>query len=156
MRMLTRWTILTLIMSPLAWAADLTADEQAVWELEEAYWVYVKNQDIDGYLTLWDDSFVGWPSFSKSPMGKESIAVWIPPLHANPTLSYDYELKRMAVRSFGDVVVAHYLVHDFHRSAETGEIVTNNRPYRITHTWQKRNGTWRIITGMSGSLVEDD
>jgi len=61
---------------PLA-AAEMTADEQAVWRLEEQYWVYVAKSDLDGYLTLWDERFVGWPSFSPKPVGKDGIGGWI-------------------------------------------------------------------------------
>lgn len=156
MRSLNMILVLNLFMSPLAISAELTADEQAVWQLEETYWVYVRNQDIDGYLTLWDERFVGWPRFSKSPLGKESIASWIPPLHADSKLAFDYQLTQMTVRSFDDVVIVHYLVREMHRSTETGEVVSEDGPYRITHTWQRRNGTWQIITGMSASLVAGD
>lgn len=156
MRTITIAVILSLVLAPAAISAELNAEEKSVWELEEAYWVYVKNNDIDSYLTLWDERFVGWPGFSKTPMGKESITDWISPLHTDPARIYDYELTQMAVRSFGDIVVAHYLVQEFYRSAETGEIISEDVPYRITHTWRKRNGQWQIITGMSGSLVADE
>lgn len=150
MRTITVTLLLGFLVS-LPALSDETADEEAVWKLEEAYWVYVKNNDIDGYLTLWDERFVGWPGFSKVPMGKVNIHEWIVPLHENSAETYDYELTREAVRSFGDVVVVHYLVRDFFRSAQTGEIVRQLDEYRVTHTWQRRDQTWQIITGMSGA-----
>ena len=137
-------------------SADLADDEQAVWELEEAYWQYVKRNDIPGYRSLWDEKFVGWPGFSKAPLGKENIAGWIAPLHVDSSEIYDYELTQEAVRSFGEVVVAHYLVRSFFRSSETGEIVRKRGVSRITHTWQRRGNTWQIITGMSGSLIGEE
>ncbi len=149
-------TILFASLFSLPVFSDEAADEQAVWNLEEAYWVYVKNNDIPGYLTLWDEKFVGWPGFSKTPMEKVSIGEWIPPLHANPSELYGYTLTREAVRSFGDVVVTHYLVRDFFRSSDTGEITGERGVTRITHTWQRRGNTWQIITGMAGTLIEDD
>lgn len=133
--------------------SDQPTDEQAVWDLEMAYWEYVKSNNTEGYLTLWDDGFVGWPGFSESPVGKDEIANWIGPLHENPEESYDYELTRKAVRSFGDVVAVHYLVRDFMRSASTGEIVRPLDTYRITHSWQRNGDSWKIITGMSSSQV---
>ncbi len=131
--------------------AEEASDEKAVWNLEEAYWKYVKNNDIKSYLTLWDERFIGWPGFSKTPMEKADVSNWIPPLHKNPAEPYDYELTPKAIRSFGDVVVVHYLVRDFYRSPGTGEIVRPLDEYRITHTWQRRGKTWQIITGMSGA-----
>ena len=135
--------------------ADGAADEDAVWKLEEAYWEYVKNNDMDGYRSLWDENFIGWPGFSKSPLGKENIADWIGPLHADASLAYHYELTKGAVRSFGDIVVVHYLVRDSLHSSETGE-ETNVALDRITHTWQRRGDSWQIVTGMSASWIGQD
>ena len=154
MRIIIAIILLSSLPVPLAWS-DEAADEEAVWALEESYWVFVKNNDIDGYRTLWDEAFVGWPGFSKRPLGKEKIADWIPPLHDNPSEIYGYELTREAVRSFGDVVIAHYLVREYFRSAETGEMLKISDA-RITHTWQRRGDTWQIITGMSGTWVGED
>jgi ketosteroid isomerase-like protein len=131
--------------------AGADADVLAVWQLEEAYWEYVKNNDLEGYRNLWDERFVGWPGFSDNPVGKTEIADWIEPLHANPNEHYDYELTRKAVTAFADVVVVHYLVRDFFRGADDGEIVRELDTYRITHTWQRRGDSWQIITGMSGA-----
>lgn len=147
--------ILTLFSGLIVHADELSADEQAVWDLENAYWEYVKNNDIAGYRSLWDENFVGWPGFSRKAMGKENIHGWIAPLHDNPDEEYDYKLTLHAVRSFGDVVVAHYLVVDLMRSAANGEILSSGTPDRITHTWQRRGDTWQIITGMSGTLISN-
>ena len=116
-------TVLALFCCMTALSEGLTADEQAVWDLEESYWQYVKSNDIPGYLTLWDDRFVGWPGFSKAPLEKDHIGDWIAPLHSDSALVYDYKLTRGAVRSYGDVVATHYLVEGFYRSSDTGEIV---------------------------------
>lgn len=144
--------LLPLLLLPLLCAADdPTPDETVVWQLEEAYWQYVKAADLEGYRTLWDERFVGWPSFAEHPLGKKDIADWIPPLHADAQRRYDYRLQREAVRAFGDSVVAHYLVWDIWRDAGSGTVVEESEPYRITHTWQRRGDGWQIVTGMSAS-----
>lgn len=144
--MLVLWC--SLAMTALAGPAE---DEAAVWKLEEDYWTYVKAQDLDSYRTLWDERFVGWPSFSALPLGKDRIGEWIPPLHQDPSKKLDYELKREAVRSFGDVVVAHYLYRTIHRDAKSGNVVDQGKWTRITHTWQRRGESFQIVTGMSAS-----
>lgn len=140
-----------LLSTPLRASAELTPDEKAVWQLEEQYWVYVAKSDVDGYATLWDDRFVGWPSFSARPVGKDVIGDWIRPLHADPEQKFEYALEQMAVRSFGDVVVAHYLVKEQWVSAKTGQ-VTRTESSRITHTWKRRGSGWVIIAGMSSRV----
>ncbi len=133
---------------------ELTKDEQAVWDLEVAYWEYVKSNDIHGYQALWDTDVVAWPSFSRTPMtGKENVHEWFQPYHEDLSKSFDCELTLEAVRSFGNVVATHYLVRIFLRSAETGEVMANDQIARVTHTWQRRGDTWQIVTGMSGSLI---
>ena len=84
-----------LLLPALGAAREMNAEESeaAVWQLEEAYWRYVKANDLDGYRTLWDERFVGWPGFAEHPVGKANI----------------------------------------------------------THTWQRRGDSWRIITGMSAT-----
>jgi ketosteroid isomerase-like protein len=142
--------ILLLVACPIA-VAGPPQDEAAVWQLEEDYWKYVKEQDLDAYRSLWDERFVGWPSFSAEPVGKKNTTDWIPPLHEDSTRVMDYELKRQAVRAFGDIVVTHYLVKTMHRHAKTGEVVDEDDWVRITHTWQREGAAWQIVTGMSAS-----
>jgi ketosteroid isomerase-like protein len=142
--------LLPLIL-PLSAFAGPAEDEDAVWRLEESYWHYVKQQDLDAYRALWDERFVGWPSFSPQPIGKATIADWIAPLHQDATRVFDFELKREAVRSFGDIVVAHYLTKYLYRDAETGKVLDQTNWARFTHTWQRRGESWQIVTGMSAS-----
>jgi hypothetical protein len=149
MRVVATIMLLGIPLCAFAWA-DGVADEQAVWRLEQVYWQAVKKNDIESYVKLWDARFVGWPGFSARPIEKSKIAEWIAPLHKNAAEIYDYELTREALRAFGDVVVVHYLVHDFMRSATSGKIVRPLDSYRVTHTWQRRGDSWQIITGMSG------
>ena len=135
---------------------ELTKDEQAVWDLEVAYWEYVKSNDIPSYQALWDESVVAWPGFSKTPMmGKENVHEWFQPYHEKLSETFDYELTFGAVRSFGDVVATHYLVRILLLSAETGEVLGDDQVAWVTHTWQRRGDTWQIVTGMSGSLISE-
>ena len=147
-------TFLVCLVGATTIAIADSSDEEAVWSLEKSYFAYVKNNDIEGYLTLWDERFVGWPCGNLKPSTKEKIADWIPSLHADSSKIYDYELKREAVRSFGNIVVTQYLARQWFRLAKTGEVVEEDR-VRITHTWQRRDGTWQIVTGMCGTWVGD-
>lgn len=137
----------------LAQASDV--DEDAVWALEEAYWQYVEANDIESYRALWDERFVGWPGGSAAPVEKPQIADWIVPLHADPGRVFRYDLERKAVRAFGDIVVTHLLYRGYFVSADTGEVVEQWATGKITHTWRRDDGNWRIITGMAGRVVSE-
>jgi len=44
-----------------AFELDLSEAEKEVWSMEETYWEFVKNRDLEGYRSLWHEDFVGWP-----------------------------------------------------------------------------------------------
>jgi ketosteroid isomerase-like protein len=145
--------LLAMVMGSVVFAAGLNDDEKEVWNLEIAYWEYVKSNDIPSYRSLWDERFVGWPGFSEMPLGKANIHEWVAELHSNPGTRVEYELTIGSVRAFGDIVATHYLVRFSARSVTTGEIVGDAVVSRITHTWQRHGDSWRIVTGMSGSWI---
>jgi glycine/D-amino acid oxidase-like deaminating enzyme len=58
--------------------ASNTDDEQTLWRLEHAYWLYVEKNDLVAYANLWHQDFVGWPSVSSTPVRKDHITDWIP------------------------------------------------------------------------------
>jgi len=54
-------------LSYIATATELTGDEETVWNLEEAYWQFVKAGDVDSYKKLWHEDFVGLSSCTMQP-----------------------------------------------------------------------------------------
>lgn len=131
-------------------AEPMTAEEE-VWALEEAYYQHASNNDPAAYLTLFHDKVIGWPALDRRPKGKEKVSQWIGMVHANPDEKWRYEIERLAIQSFGDVVVVHYRLRDYFVSARTGE-ETRSQDYRIAHTWLKRDGRWQIVSGMGGKF----
>ena len=66
------------IGSGLSFAASSEASGVSeVWELEEAYWRYVKAGDVENYATLWHEDFIGWPCDQPHPMRKDSVGAWV-------------------------------------------------------------------------------
>jgi len=49
---------------------DMTksAAEQEVWDLEHASWNYLRAGDLDGYMSLFHESVVGWPNNQVKPL----------------------------------------------------------------------------------------
>jgi hypothetical protein len=56
-------------------AQDSARDETQVWNLEKAYWEYVKANDLEKYLALWHEDFVGWPLSDSAPCGKIALQI---------------------------------------------------------------------------------
>ena len=138
-----------LLVSGIAGADELAPEEQAVWELEESYYRFAKNNDPESYLSLFHVNIIGWPTMDPLPKGKDRVSQWIGAVHSDPSRIWNYEIERLAIQTFGDVVVVHYRLHENFVSAHTGEEISSEE-YRISHSWFRVGETWRIISGMGG------
>jgi len=129
--------------------AQQSADEQAVWKLESAYWDYVKSLDLDKYRSLWHPNFVGWPFSSSQPVRKDHITDWIAAYTKNDLRLQWYSLEPAASQATGNLVVTHYWLTDRWADKEGhGEPST----IRVTHTWVRTSDGWQIIGGMAAPV----
>lgn len=126
-----------------------SAAETEVWGREELYWKLLKARDVAGYLALWDETFLGWPSDEKAPVGKDAF-VKDPVGPADEPL-LKYELERKGATPVGDAVTVFYLVRTTFGGKAAGKVYV----YRITHTWKKSRGEWRIVSGMGCTAKAD-
>ncbi len=124
--------------------------KDAVWQLEEDYWNYVRTENLSAYAKLWDEQFIGYPSNNKIT-SKEHITDWVKALHADKNRTFVVELERKTENVFGDIVMVFYDTHYTYRNAKN-EIIELEHG-KITHTWRKTGNTWLIIGGM-GALIE--
>ncbi len=138
--------LLLIIASASALAIEFDDDQAAVWQMEETYWRLVSSGDVEAYVSLWHDDFVGWPCFSWEPTGKANIGSWVEEIRDN-NWTLTYELRPQAVQLFGDIAVVHYAaeyVFDYGDGTRKGE----GDWRKFTHTWMKVGEEWQIIGGM--------
>lgn len=122
------------------------ADEAKIWKNEEAYLESLKNGDSVGMIAFWHEDGVGWPSATPQPFSnKESRRAYLKELIAQ-TKVVSFTIKPGAIKIFGDVAVIHYSVDWIRQGSEGNE---EKMKTRITHTWMKQDGKWKIIGGMS-------
>ena len=117
--------------------------EKEIWQLEESYWGFWIRGDIESYLALLHEDFLGWPYLLEEPADKRNaqenfIAEKKPHRH---------ELKPVAVGIISNVAVVHYLISF---KNEDGKTIGNR--YRVIHTWLKQHGKWQIVGGMSSKI----
>jgi ketosteroid isomerase-like protein len=138
--------VLTLPFCLSAGALELDEEQTAVWQMEETYWRLVAAGNVEDYVALWHDDFVGWPCFSWTPTGKANIGSWVEEIRDNDW-SLTYELKPEAVQLFRDVAVVHYsaeYIFGYGDGTSKGE----GDWRKFTHTWMKVGDDWQIIGGM--------
>ena len=72
-----RTITLFLALTATALGQNSAKDEAQIWELEKAYWQYVKDNDLEKYRALWHENFLGWPFVNPAPVRKDHITDWI-------------------------------------------------------------------------------
>jgi ketosteroid isomerase-like protein len=124
---------------------DWSATQRAVWEREEAYWELVRAADVEGFLDLLDERFVGWPGGTETPVAFADFRPYVTDwFEAVSEAEFDYSLTPRALVVAGDVAISHYHAHSSYGHDDEAE----TRGSRITHTWQRADGEWKIISGM--------
>lgn len=103
--------------------------------------------DVDAYVKLWHDDFVGWPCFEWKPARIGDIGKWVRDIRDN-RWKLTYQLKPLEVQEFGDdIVVVHYAteyVYDYGDGTRSGAGIWR----KFTHTWMRTGEDWQIIGGM--------
>jgi ketosteroid isomerase-like protein len=138
------------LLAVTTFAQDSAKDEAQVWNLEKAYWEYVKANDLEKYRALWHKDFLGWPYFSSTPLRKDHITDWIIRNTSKGVKLQSYAIEELAIRVTGDIAINHYrvkMVWD-----DPGPIESNTEVLRITHTWIRTRDTWQILGGMSAPV----
>src|SRR4029077_12492431 len=107
--MLKTFSIL-LALTAAAFAQDSAKDEAQVWNLEKAYWEYVKANDLEKYRALWHEDFLGWPYVGSAPMGKDHITDWITANTSKGVKLQSYSIEQLAIRVSGDIAINHYRI----------------------------------------------
>jgi ketosteroid isomerase-like protein len=132
-----------------AWASgnrDATLDE--IWRAEQAYVKRLEAGDVAGLAGFWHADFAGWPSHAAEPLGVEASESSMQELFAALDV-VSFRIRPLAARVSGDAVLVHYLLEGEVAGADGARAAAR---YRITHTWVRNDGGWRILGGMSAEL----
>ena len=148
-RMLQTITLF-LALTATAFGQNSTKGEAQVWQLEKAYWEYVKANNLEKYRTLWHENFVGWPFVSPEPVRKDHITDWITANTSKSVNLQSYSIEQLAIQVTGDIAVNYYRIKATWVNSTGAEVKTDR--IRITHTWIRTRGTWQIIGGMSSPV----
>lgn len=127
--------------------------ETQAWQMEEKYWEYVEKIDTTAYKKLWHDNFIGYPSFGDGVSTKSKIAVWIPELHKDSSLTFSYKLYKRAVNAIDDIVIIFYDADEIWTDKENK--IVRKETYKFTHTWKKYQDNWVILGGMAAKKNQD-
>jgi hypothetical protein len=128
----------------------MTPGETEIWEMEEAFWRYVKGGRVEDFRTLWHEEFASWPCQTPDPELPAGTPDWITEIRER-NLSVTYELEPKLVRRFGNVAVTQYAAR-FAYDYGGGHTEFDELLWKYTHTWMRVDNRWVIIGGMCGLL----
>ena len=141
---------LYLALTATALGQNSAKDETRVWELEKAYWEYVKADDLEKYRALWHENFVGWPFVSPAPVRKDHITDWITSKTSKGITLQLYSIDQLAIQVTGAVAMDYYRIKATWADSTGAEVRTDG--LRVTHAWTRTHGAWQIIGGMSSPV----
>src|SRR3954463_10647484 len=149
-RRMLKTIALFLALLATAFAQNPAKEEAQVWQLEKAYWEYVKANDLEKYRALWHENFLGWPFVRPAPVRKDHITDWITANTSKNITLHAYSIEQLAIQVTGDLAMDYYRVKATWANSTGAELKTDR--IRITHAWIRKDGTWQIIGGMSSPV----
>ena len=144
---------LLLVVVMVEFSESATNYEAQIWNLEKAYWEYVKANDLENYRALWHEDFLGWPFVNSAPVRKDHITDWITANTSKGIKLQSYSIEQLAIQVAGDIAIDHCRIKANWANGEDAEVRTD--AMRITHTWIHTVATWQIIGGMSAPVNAD-
>lgn len=150
-RCLYALTVIVFVSSTV-FGRNPSADEEKVWSFEQAYWQFVRQNDLERYRGQWHPQFLGWPYNSPEPMGKDHITDWITAHTSKGESLKSYSLTRLLVQMTENVATTTYRVRMVWVDKTGSEQPTT---IRVIHTWLRTGRTWEIVSGMSAPTNAD-
>ena len=122
--------------------------EEEIWANEEAYFTRLYQADYESVLALVHRQFLGWPGGLDQPADYDESARFMKQLISQPT-SCIIKIDRAGIRVSGNTALTQYTLHVDCGDAPGAKKI---KPSRITHTWVKEGGHWKLLGGMSRDL----
>jgi len=139
-------------LPPAAGSQDLgNAAGDEIWKLEDAYFTNLYRADHAGVLALVHPQFLGWPGNLPKPIDRAESTQFMKRLIPQPT-PCTIRIERAGLQQSGDTALSQYTLHVKCPEA-SGTAKTQSS--RITHTWTKQKGQWKLLGGMIVDIKEE-
>jgi len=119
--------------------------EEEIWAQEEAYFTYLYEANYEGVLALVHRQYLGWPDGQAKPVDYNESARFMKQLITKPT-SCKIKVERAGIRVSGNTALTQYTLHVDCDDVPGAKKI---KPSKITHTWLKEGGHWKLLGGMS-------
>jgi ketosteroid isomerase-like protein len=136
-----------LLLSGISYTQQWSDAQKEVWAGVEKYWEVSAAGNVAGFMSYFDDSYMGWDYQSKVPQNKSTTGKWINYGLSNYT-TVVYSLSPVTIWVKGDFAYVHYYYAEVDKNNETGKKENNSGNW--TDILMKSNGKWVLIGDHGG------
>ena len=130
-----------------SFAQQWSAEQKDVWSGVEKYWSVDASGDAKGFISYFDESYMGWAYQSDVPQTKSNTSKWIENGHKNTTTVL-YTLTPLAIWVKGDFAYADYYYAQIEKNNESGKEERSEGKW--TDILMKKDGKWLLIGDHGG------
>lgn len=136
-----------LLLSGSSFAQQWTDGQKDVWAGVQKYWDVSASGDIQGFLSYFDENYMGWSTQSRVPNNKANTSKWIEAdMKNNSTVVYTITPLTIWVK--GDFAYVHYTYAQLMKNNETGKTTPSSGTW--TDILMKKDGKWVLIGDHGG------
>lgn len=128
-------------------AQDWSKEQKAVWSSVEKYWEVAAKSDVDGFLSYFDESYIGWSYASKVPQNKANTSKWIRNDFAN-NKSVLYTITPISIWVKGDFAFVNYFYAQIEKNLKTEKETPSAGKW--TDILMKKGDRWVLVGDHGG------
>ena len=132
-------------------AQKWSSEQKEVWAGVEKYWEVAAKGDVKGFISYFDESYIGWSYQSKVPQNKSNTSKWIENDFKNNSTVL-YTLTPVSIWVKDDIAFANYFYNQIEKNKEGKEKPSSGH---WTDILTKKNGKWLLIGDRGGRTSKD-
>ncbi len=153
-QLLSVFTIILIVMisSVKVFSQQWTSEQKEVWAGVEKYWDVSSKGDYNGFMSYFDESYMGWEYSSKVPQNKTNTGKWLDYSLKNYK-TIVYTLSPLSIWVKGDFAFVHYYYSELDKNNESGKNENNSGNW--TDILMKKDSKWILIGDHGGRTSKE-
>jgi ketosteroid isomerase-like protein len=139
--------LVLLLLSGSSFAQQWSDAQKDVWAGVQKYWDVSSSGDAAGFMSYFDDSYMGWSNQSRVPMSKANASKWITQ-DAKDNSTVVYTITPLTIWVKGDFAYVHYTFAQVEENKKTGKRSPSAGTW--TDILMKKDGKWVMIGDHGG------
>lgn len=146
-------SVLICLFSIAAHATEKSALELAteiIWEKELAIYKARESGDLEVYISLSSEQYMGWPPGWPEPSNLDKLRAGAKGMKGMDKERLTMTFKKLALSADGNTAIIYYSTH--RTSDPTGKVVDQH--FDVSHVWVKEGAEWKLMGSMGRTTPE--